>query len=96
MSDLRSSIFNIPIELMELLNKINDNINEVKERITRIEAQDHSDSIKTIKKEHDLLEASLNVLEVKLVEVRTKVAPLVAGVAFLVAGIVEFLGNHYK
>ena len=81
----------IPIELMEILNRINDNINEVKERMARIEAQDHSDSIRTVWLEIEKERNERIKLQIELASVKTKLAPIVVGIAIFASGVLQFL-----
>lgn len=78
------SYYSIPIELMEILTKINDNINDVKERLARIEGQDHTDSIKSLRLDY------IN-LKVQLENVKTKLAPIVVGISMAGAVVIELL-----
>lgn len=81
----------IPIELMELLTKINTNITEVKERITRIEAQDHVDSIRLMRQEIEKERDERIKLQIELANVKTKLAPIIMGVSVLGAAVVDYL-----
>lgn len=81
----------IPFELVELLNKINNNINEVKERLARIEAQDHSDSIKTLQQEISKERDARIQLQIDLANVKTKLTPIVAGISIAAAAAVSYL-----
>jgi chromosome segregation ATPase len=83
----------IPVELMEILNRINDNINEVKERITRIEAQDHSVSIRSLQAEIDKERDERIKLQVQLENVKTRLTPIVAVVSLVGAGVVNLIVN---
>lgn len=87
------SIPHIPIELMELLNAISRDITEVKERIIRIEAQDHSDSIKSIKQEIKEERDKRIALEIELANVKTKLAPIIVGLSIAGAGLVDLAGK---
>jgi predicted nucleic acid-binding Zn-ribbon protein len=87
MSDFTS---HIPIELMELLNKINDNINEVKERIVRLEAQDHAETFKGIKADIEKERDERIKLQIELANVKTRLAPIVIGISMIGAGVIEF------
>lgn len=81
----------IPIELMEILNEINKNINEVKERIARIEGQEHSDSIRSLKAEIDKERNERIALQIELANVKTRLAPIVIGISIVGAAFVQYL-----
>jgi chromosome segregation ATPase len=81
----------IPIELMEILNRINDNINEVKERIARIEAQDHSDSIRSIRTEIKQERDERIKLQIELANVKTRLAPIIMGISVAGAAIIQLI-----
>lgn len=86
----------IPIELMEILNKINDNVNEVKERIARLEAQDHAETFKSLREEITKERDERIKLQIALANVKTKLAPLLVGVSLVGAGIVQFVFNSIQ
>lgn len=81
----------IPIELMEILNRINDNINEVKERIARIEAQDHSDSIRSLRTEIKQERDERIKLQIDLANVKTRLAPIIVGISAVGAAIIQLV-----
>lgn len=81
----------IPIELMELLNKINENISEVKTRITRIEAMDHSYSIQSLRSDIEKERNERIKLQIELENLRTKLAPVVIGISMLAASAIGFV-----
>lgn len=85
--------YSIPIELMEILNRINDNVNEVKERIARIEAQDHSDSIRSIRLEVKEERDQRIALQIELANVKTKLAPIVVGISVAGAALIQAFFN---
>lgn len=86
----------IPIELMEILNRINDNVNEVKERITRIEAQEHTDSIRSLRSEIKEERDERIKLQIELSNVKTKLAPIVVGISAAGAAIVQVLIQNIR
>lgn len=86
---MNPSNVSIPIELMQLLTAINDNLNEVKERIARIEAQDHSDSLKAVRVEIKEERDKRIQLEIALANIKTKLAPLLVGVSIASAVVLE-------
>ena len=79
----------IPIELMEILNRINDNINEVKERMARIEAQEHSDAIRQVQVEIDNERNERIKLQIELASIKTRLAPIVVGISLAGAALLE-------
>lgn len=78
-------------ELMEILNTINDKISLINDRLTRIEAQDHHDGIKTLRNALDKEVEKRTALELKVSNLQNKVAPIVFGVTLAAAGLVEFI-----
>lgn len=93
----------IPVELMEILNKINENVNtvkdsvnEVKERVTRIEAQDHADLYRTLRKEIELEREHRIRLQVELANVKTRLAPVITGVAVFFGAIIDYVITTFK
>lgn len=85
----------IPIELMEILNRINDNINEVKERIARIEAQDHCESIRNVRADIEKERDERIKLQVEIATMKTKLAPIIVVVSLLGAGLVDMVGHFF-
>lgn len=86
----------IPIELMEILNRINDNVNEVKERIARIEAQDHSDSIRSVRNDIEKERNERIKLQIELANVKTRLAPIVVGIAMIGTAVIELVVQSFK
>lgn len=84
-----SQTSHIPIELMEILTRINDNVNEVKERLARLEGQDHSDSIRSLRDEIEKERNERIRLQIDLANVKTKLAPIIVGVSMVGAALVE-------
>lgn len=82
---------NIPVELMELLHKISESINEVRDRLTRIEAQDHVESIRNLRLEFEQERRERIKIQIELAALKTRVAPIVAVIAAVGAGLVSFL-----
>lgn len=80
----------IPIELMEILNRINDNVNQVKERLSRLEAHNHADTYKTIWIELEKERDKRIQLEIDLASIKTKLAPIVIGISMAGAAGIEF------
>ena len=81
----------IPIELMEILNVINDNVNEVKDRITRLEAQNHSDNLTKIWLELEKERDKRIRLEIEMASMKTRLAPIVGSISIVGAVIIEAL-----
>lgn len=88
--------YSIPMELMEILNRINDNISEVKERIARIEAAEHSDSIKSLKAEINLERDERIKLQVELSTIKSKLAPIVFGISLAGAALLQGVLTYIK
>ena len=86
----------IPIELMEILNRINGNINEVKERIARIEAQDHSDSIRSLRTEIKQERDERIKLQIDLANVKTRLAPIIVGISAVGSALIQVLIQTIK
>ena len=86
----------IPIELMEILTKINDNINEVKERMARIEAQDHTNNIKTVWDEIEKERNKRIELQLEIATIRTKLAPVIVGITLAGSAILNFLLKYHN
>lgn len=83
----------IPVELMELLNRINDNVNEVKERLARLEGQDNSQSIQNLRSEIEKERDKRITLEIDLANVKTKLAPLLVGISIIATVVIQLVGN---
>lgn len=81
----------IPIELMEILTRINDNINDVKERMARLEGQDHADAFRNIQLQLEKERDARVKLEIELASVKTKLAPIVIGISMAGATILQLL-----
>ena len=79
----------ISLELMEILTRINDNVNEVKERLARIEGQDHADTFNRIQLQLEKERDARVRLEIELASVRTKLAPIVIGISMAGATILQ-------
>jgi hypothetical protein len=79
------------LEFLEFLNRINDNISEIKERLIRIEAQDLSSRIAALQISVEVERVHRQTLEIKVAELKTKLAPLLVGVAIIGAGIVNIV-----
>lgn len=85
----------IPIELMELLNTINNNINEVKERITRIEAQDHADAFRIIRSDINSEREQRIKLQLEIVRIKTQLAPIVVGISLVGAVVIDIVARAF-
>jgi predicted nucleic acid-binding Zn-ribbon protein len=86
----------IPIELMDILNRINDNISEVKDRITRIEAQDHSNSIQSLKLEIDKARDERVQLKVEVERIKTKLAPVLITISLTGAAVIQLVIQSFR
>lgn len=83
--------FQIPVELMKILTEINDNVNEVKNRLTRLEALDHANEIKEIRQELKQERDKRVELQLELNTVKTRLAPILMGISIVVASFVQFM-----
>lgn len=92
---MEQAYFSIPVELMEILNRINNNISEVKERLATIEAQDHSDSIKSVRLALETERIARTKLELEVSNMKTRLAPILFGITVLAAGVIEFIFSKF-
>lgn len=94
--------FHLPLELINFLNKINDNITDVKERLIRIEAQDYGHSIRNLAEslasEKETRERAFETerkerieLEKRINILTTKVAPILALGTLAFGGVIDFI-----
>lgn len=86
----------IPIELMDILHSIKDDISDVKddvvdvrERVIRLEAHNHEDSLKTIWVELEKEREKRIKLEIDLASIKTKLAPIIIGISIAGAALIE-------
>lgn len=76
---------------MELLNRINENIGDVRDRLTRIEAQEHSASIREMRQEMHHEREARALLELEVRELKTRVMPLFVAIAIVAAPIIDWV-----
>lgn len=76
---------------MELLNKINENIGDVKERLTRIEAQEHASSIRELRQELHHEREARSLMELELRELKTRVMPFFVALAIVAAPVLDWV-----
>lgn len=76
---------------MELLNRINENIGDVKERLTRIEAQEHASSIRELRQEVHHEREARNLLELEVRELRTRIMPFFVALAIVAAPVLDWV-----
>lgn len=93
---MENPFHSIPLELMDILNRINDNINDVKQRLSRIEGQDHSVSIRSLQQEIEKERDERIKLQVQLESVKTRLAPIIVGISLGGAAVIEFVFSHMK
>ena len=86
----------ITIELMDLLNEINRNVHDVRERLARIEAQTHAADIEKIEKDLKEEREKRQQLEIEVSNIRTKLAPVFAGISIVVLTSIELLFLVFK
>ena len=79
----------IPIELMDILHSIKDDVSDVRERVIRLEAQNHSDSLKTIWLELEKERDRRMEIQIELSNVKTRLAPIIIGISLIGASIIE-------
>lgn len=83
----------IPIELMEILDRINNNIVEVKQRLSRIEGQDHGDSIRSLRNEVEKERDERISIQIELASVKQKLAPIVIAISMVAAVAIQMIGE---
>lgn len=76
---------------MEILNEIRDSVQDVRERVIRIETLDHSDSIKTLRVELKDQKVEIQELKNTITELKTRVAPILAAIAVAFGAIIDFI-----
>lgn len=74
-----------PIELMEMFRRMDENINDVKERVIRIEAQEHGAVQTRLKEDLEKEREHRIALQMKVVEIQTKLIPI-TGIGSAVLG----------
>lgn len=88
------STHSIPVELMEILNRIADNVNEVKERLARLEGQELTHSIRNLQEQVDKERAERVSLQIEVASVKTKLAPVIVGISMVGAVIIQLFATH--
>ena len=76
---------------MELLNKINENISDVKERLSRIESQEHASSIRELRQELHHEREARALVELEIRELRTRIVPLFVAIAIVAAPVLDWV-----
>lgn len=76
---------------MEILNKINENIGDVKQRLARIEAQEHTSSIRELRAELQIEINRRSILELEVRELRTRIMPIIVGIAIVAAPVLSWV-----
>jgi predicted nucleic acid-binding Zn-ribbon protein len=79
----------IPLELMEILHSIKDDIGDVRERVIRLEAQNHSDSFKTIWYEFEKEREKRIRLQIDIASIKTKMAPITIAISLFGAAVID-------
>lgn len=77
-----------PIELMEMFRRMDENINDVKERVIRIEAQEHGAAQVRIKEDLEKEREHRIALQMKVIEIQTKLIPITGIGSALVGGLI--------
>ena len=82
---------NIPMELMEILHSIKDDVTDVRERVIRLEAQNHTDSMKTFWMELEKERDKRIQHEIEIARIKTKMAPITVGISLVGAAIIDIV-----
>lgn len=77
-----------PIELMEMFRRMDENINDVKERVIRIEAQEHGAAQARLKEDLEKEREHRIALQMKVVEIQTKLIPITGIGSAIVGGLI--------
>jgi predicted nucleic acid-binding Zn-ribbon protein len=77
----------IPIPLMETLNRINDNLSEIKERLARLEGTDYKDSIRSLRDDIEKERDKRISIQLELTNIKTKLAPVIVFIS-MVGGVI--------
>lgn len=88
----------IPIELMEILHQISNDISDVskdvtdvRERVIRLEAHNHADAYKTLWNEFEKERDKRIEMQIELSQIKTKLAPIIIGISMGGAAAIELL-----
>lgn len=81
----------IPLELMNILHSIKDDVTDVRERVIRLEAHNHPDSMKVIWNELEKEREKRIKLEIDMASVKTKMAPITVAISLAGAAVIEVL-----
>lgn len=88
----------IPVELMEILHKMSNDIGDVKddvidvrERVIRLEAHNHAETLKTIWSELEKERDKRIKLQIDIESVKTKMAPVTVGISLIGAAIINVI-----
>lgn len=76
-------------EMLAMLSKINDNISDVKERLTRLESQNFSENIMLVNQRMDREREARMALEARFEKLERRMAPFILGASILVVVIVD-------
>jgi hypothetical protein len=80
----------VPVQLIQILTKINENVAEVKERVIRLEAQDYQHAVRELRTALEVEVGKRQRLEEKFSEFKNKLTPIFAG-----ASIAFTIGANY-
>ena len=75
-------------EVLRVLSNLKDNVDDVRERLIRIEAQDHPKGIGEKKKKIDKQSEEFRKLELAVAEMKTKIAPLLVLASSVITTII--------
>ena len=80
-----------PFELYQLLSVINGNINDVKERVIRMEAQDFSLNLKELQHEVKAECEKRQTLENTVLELKTRFAPILVALTIVATATINYV-----
>ena len=80
----------VPVQLIQILGKINDNVAEVKERVIRLEAQDYQYAVRELRDALHEESKARRAVEDKLAVLQGRVAPMLAGTVMVITVILNY------
>lgn len=75
-------------EVLRVLSNLQDNLGDVRERLIRIEAQDHPKGIGALTEKIDKQAEEFRKLELAVAEMKTKIAPLLVLASSVITTII--------
>jgi hypothetical protein len=76
---------------MEILHRISGDVNDVKERVIRLEAQNHSDTLKNLWLEVEKERDKRIAMEIEIAGLRTRLAPILVGISLAGAALIDIV-----